>query len=357
MSRREKEPLPAVVRLEASTLCQLNCRACDAWKDSCGTLGKGYLRFSDFRDFIRNNSYIKTIEMSNRGEIFLNPELTQIMKFAFENDIALYANAGVNFNTISDEVLEALVKYQFRSMVISIDGASQEVYSAYRVNGNFDTVIENIRKLNANKRKHESRYPELFWQYILMEHNEDDVVKAKEMAYGLQMKIYFKLTWEPGYIPGNVEMLRRETGFENLSREEVLENEGRQYLSFICCNQLWTSPQINWDGRLLGCCVASWDDFGVNVFETGLEKAIRSKNFAYAKKMLKGEAPALENVGNLPCASCSKYEAMKRTGIYIDDIHSDFKSSCFGQLEQLSGTAFGGENGAINCRESKDGKE
>ena len=46
---------------------------------------------------------------------------------------------------------------------LSIDGASQETYSRYRVNGNFDRVIENIKRLQAYKQKVGSEYPDLTW--------------------------------------------------------------------------------------------------------------------------------------------------------------------------------------------------
>ena len=311
-----KNKLPQTARLEASTLCQLNCKSCYMRKSDCDTMGKGYLKFSDFKNFVRNNNFIKDIELSNNGEMFLNPDLIRILEYAFENDITLHADNGVNFNSASLEVIEALVKYRFRSMTVSIDGASQEIYSVYRVNGDFNAVMENIRKLNEYKQKHNSPFPELVWQYIIMEHNENDIVRAKVMAKELQMKIRFKLTWDSGYIPENADMLRKETGLKYLSREEVLESEGRLY-NYPMCHQLWISPQINWDGRLLGCCGVYADDFGVNVFETGLKEAVNSENYKYAKKLLEGKAGVRENMKNIPCAGCDTYKTMKETGIYI----------------------------------------
>ena len=210
------------------------------------------------------------------------------------------------------------MKYNFKTITFSIDGASQDIYAQYRVNGNFDTVIENIKKLNTYKQKYHSPFPVLKWQFILMEHNENDVIKAKMMAAELQMQIFFKLTWDAGYIPENVEMLKRETGLKYLSREEVFRNEGRIYIQM--CHQLWDSPQINWDGRLLGCSSVSTDDFGVNVFEIGLQNAINSENYKYAKEMLQGKVGVPPNVKNLPCANCEKYKTMVKTGQYISDI-------------------------------------
>jgi hypothetical protein len=71
--------LPKMVRIEASTLCQLNCKDCYMRKSDSGALGKGYLKFSDFKNFIKNNKFVKSIELSNSGEIFLNPDLIHIL--------------------------------------------------------------------------------------------------------------------------------------------------------------------------------------------------------------------------------------------------------------------------------------
>jgi MoaA/NifB/PqqE/SkfB family radical SAM enzyme len=309
--------LPSKVRLEASTICQLKCTACSFQNSNCPGLGRGYLKFSDFKNFVRKNRFIKQIELSNFGEIFLNPELKYILEYAFKNDIALSARNGVNLNSVSDEILEALVKYKFQYILVSIDGASQNIYSQYRVNGNFDIVISNLHKINEYKQKYNSEKPILIWQYVLMEHNENDVIMAKEMAEELKMEISFKLTWAKGYTPKNVEMLRRETGLTYLSREEHAENDKRSPYTYGLCNLLWDEPQINWDGRLLGCCCTR-NDFGINVFKTGLKKGLKSKNYLYAMKMLQGKVSPPPKKYKIPCINCNNYRKMEESGIYLE---------------------------------------
>jgi MoaA/NifB/PqqE/SkfB family radical SAM enzyme len=321
---RKKYQLPTSVSIEASTLCQLNCKSCYMRKNNSGTMGKGYLKFSDFKKFLYNHKFIKNIDLSNSGEIFLNPDLIHIVKYAFENGIGLTANGGVNFNTVSDEVIEALVKYNFKSMTISIDGASKEIYSTYRINGDFDTVIDNIKKLNLMKQKHGSKFPKLTWQYILMEHNENDVIKAKRMAEELNMSIRFKRTWDKGYIPKNVEMLKKETNLKYLTREDEITKEKRPYAAGSLCYQLWNSPQINWDGRLLGCCCVFNDDFGVNVFKIGLKRAVNSKRYKYAKKMIQGKVNPPKSIKNIPCCNCPNYKIMRETGSYLEEPIQNF---------------------------------
>ena len=82
------------------------------------------------------------------------------------------------------------------------------------------------------------------------------------------------------------------------------------------CKQLWKSPQINWDGRLLGCCCNSRYPFNVNVFEVGLEKALSDEMYCDTKKMLLGKIKARENS---PCFNCSTYKKMVKENDFLTE--------------------------------------
>ena len=88
------------------------------------------------------------------------------------------------------------------------------------------------------------------------------------------------------------------------------------YSHYSVCKELWYKPQVNWDGMLLGCCVNTYKNFGVNVFETGLEKAISSDMYANTKKMLQGKIPGIESS---PCFYCRFYQQMVKNNDYITD--------------------------------------
>jgi len=73
------------------------------------------------------------------------------------------------------------------------------------------------------------------------------------------------------------------------------------------CSQLWLTPQVNWDGKLLGCCINRWGDFG-NVFSSSLVSVLRSSRYRYAKKMLLGEVPPDKSI---PCFYCPTYKRLQ----------------------------------------------
>ena len=76
------------------------------------------------------------------------------------------------------------------------------------------------------------------------------------------------------------------------------------------CRQLWLSPQINWDGKVLGCCHNNWQEFGGNAFADGLESSLKnSEKLVYARTMLIGKVPARDDV---PCSRCEFYLRLRR---------------------------------------------
>ena len=94
-------------------------------------IGAGFLSFENFKQIVDDNPWLSQIELSNYGEIFLNPDIRKIIKYGFDNNVELSAHNGVNLNNVREPVFEDLVKYKFRYLNCSIDGASQETYKQY----------------------------------------------------------------------------------------------------------------------------------------------------------------------------------------------------------------------------------
>lgn len=319
----DKDPLPSVnvntreLTIDACGSCQLKCPGCfTTSKGSDPLAGLGYLKFENLKGIIDDNRQIKKVFFVNRGEMFLNPDLLKIMEYCFEKGVEMHSDSGVNLNFVREGILEGLVKYGFKSLLCSIDGASQETYKEYRVGGNFDTVIDNIKEINRFKKKYNTDYPELTWQFIIFGHNEDEIPIAREMARKLDMAFITKLSWNPDLSPiKDRELIEKETGRSELSRGEVLEGSGRHYMRGICYT-LWSGPCINWDGRLLGCCWSDKVDFGGNVFRDGFINVVHGEMISNARDTLMGRSSPMEG---LPCTTCELYRCIEEKGDYLTE--------------------------------------
>ncbi|MFH1150623.1 MAG: SPASM domain-containing protein [Actinomycetota bacterium] len=304
---------PRTIRLDASSICQLKCPSCPnaqrIYEQS--VVGYGYLKESAFRDLLDDNPWISEIELANSGEVFLNPDLLGIMKYAHRKGVILTLNSGTNLNTIRPEVLEGLVKYRVRSMACALDGTCNETYTKYRVNGDFDTVLDNVKTILALKKKYRSRYPLLRWQFIIFGHNEHEIPVARRMAEDLGMEFELRLNCDPGFSPvHNETLVRKELGVAN--REEYRRLKGVDY-AYTACYQLWDAPQVNWDGTMLGCCMNIFTDFG-NVFHEGLLPVLNGEVMGHARAMLSGvEGPSPD----IWCSSCPLYQDLQSSGRWI----------------------------------------
>jgi len=303
---------PVKIRVDASTLCQLECPLCPR-AELEKNLGLGFLKFNDFKNLVDANPRVSDIELSSYGEIFLNPDLLEIIKYAYKKNVKLHADNGVNLNTASEEMLEALVKYKFNSLKCSVDGANQETYSIYRRGGNFGKVIEHIKKINYYKSKYKSKFPLLTWQFIIFGHNTHEIKAARQMAEGLKMLFRLRFSWDDTFSPvKDNDLVRQESGIGVSSRKEYLEKTGNDYVGKIC-TQLWLQPQINFDGKVLGCCVNYRGDFG-NAFQEGLYECLNSEKMSYARQMLLGYKESREDI---PCAACKYYGLRKKRAGWV----------------------------------------
>lgn len=306
---------PACLTIDANASCQLRCPTClTTSREGLPVVGKGYLKLSNLKNLLEANPQITEVYFNNRGEMFLNPEFLSIMEYLFQKNISMTNHSGVNLNTVSEGVLEGLVKYRFRHLLCSIDGATKETYRLYRVGGDFERVIENIRIINRCKQQYGSECPRLTWQFVVFGHNEHEIPLARQMARELNMAFVPKLSWDAEISPiRNREFVLAETGWSATTREEFKSATGKSYLHKNC-HDLWLTPRINWDGMVLGCCWNTSAALGGNAFSDGYVASINSERINYARRMLMGQAAPRQDIA---CSECPMYLTMRDSGSYI----------------------------------------
>lgn len=71
------------IRLELSSICQLKCPVClTALGITNKLVDTPYVSFKKFKDLIDTSPQIKYIETSHQGEVFLNPDLLNIIHYS-----------------------------------------------------------------------------------------------------------------------------------------------------------------------------------------------------------------------------------------------------------------------------------
>jgi hypothetical protein len=132
------------------------------------------------------------------------------------------------------------------------------------------------------------------------------------------MKFVAKLNWDDLYDDPfspvtDHDLIARESGLGVANRAEYKEKFGQRYAQKSFCAQMWTSPQINFDGRVIGCSINHWGDYG-NAFTDGLLKILNNERMQYARRMLLGRAKGRADIA---CTTCKVYQTMTETGTWI----------------------------------------
>ena len=145
---------PLFVSVEPSAVCQLRCPACPVGLRNNEITE---LRHSDRllkKDlWERALSQIKetafVIQFYFQGEPLLNKDLPLMIREA--HDAGLYTIVSTNAQAMTPELANALVAAGLDRIIISMDGLTQESYSAYRVGGSLDQCKAALRWLQEAK--------------------------------------------------------------------------------------------------------------------------------------------------------------------------------------------------------------
>jgi MoaA/NifB/PqqE/SkfB family radical SAM enzyme len=115
----------------------------------------------------------------NYGEPFLNPLTPNLVKKSKNYLLDIEISSNLSIPRLD---CKSIVESGLDTLIVSLDGVSQEIYSKYRRNGNVDVVFGNIRSLVLEKKETGSNRPYIIWQYLVFEHNSHEIELAKIIA-------------------------------------------------------------------------------------------------------------------------------------------------------------------------------
>lgn len=243
---------PFCLFLDPILACQLHCPFC-----GLGERTKAHIDFDGFEEIMHQlgRACIK-LNLYNWGEPTLNKDLPRMIAHATDK-YNIKVKISSNFNLENDEYWREIVRAGLRELVVSLDGASEETYKIYRVGGSFDRVIHNIKVVQDEKKRLKTKFPLVYWQFLVFKHNEHEIEKAREMAKELLMD---------GFHLVSPTMRESEKAEWSSTLPEYSKQVCNQLDDTDCpmCDWPWTSMTINANGSVSACCGVQneKDDFG-----------------------------------------------------------------------------------------------
>lgn len=288
------KPLEFVI-IQPANLCNLHCLFCN---QDVSARPKGVMKLEMFDKLLSLlPSSVREVQLYQSGEPLMNMDLPTMVKKL--NDRGITTSLSSN-GTLPFDRYKKVIEAGLDTIVISFDGATKKSYEIYRVGGNFETVVENLKNMSAIS----GRKTKIVIQFIVMHHNEGEIELMKKLAQevgvdelhlkSVSLNIGCSKILEKDVIANAKNFLPENSKYSRYSlKDNKLINKDRP----LSCPWIFRAT-ILWNGDLVICCADFEGEVLIgNVFEDGgFEKIWRSKKYQQLrKKVLRHELEVCRN--------------------------------------------------------------
>ncbi|MCF8217363.1 MAG: SPASM domain-containing protein [Bacteroidales bacterium] len=288
LSNWTKEPLlwsyPSSFSLEPTNYCNLNCPECPA----------GALEMKRDKGFISPQVYVPVIDqlaehamyliLYFQGEPFLHPQIFDIIQYARSKK--LYVMISTNGHYLDKEKSHQLVNSGLHKLIVSLDGADQEAYEAYRKGGDINKVVQGIENVVEAKKQLNSRKPLIELQFLVLKTNEHQMEEVKRLSKKLNVdrlalktaQIYNFKNGSP-YIPETDKYSRYQ---KNDSGEYEIKMQMKNR-----CYRMWSGCVVTFDGYIVPCCFDKDASYAMgNIRDRSFKDIWKDENYRSFRKQI-----------------------------------------------------------------------
>lgn len=301
--------------IEPTNSCNLECPLCPTsikFKDK----KLKHMSFNEFKNIIDQiKDYALEVYLQNWGESTLNTELIKMIEYANQHNIFMYLSTNFS-KKYTDDYLYRLIKSGLSILHIDLDGIDSEVYSQYRVGGDFNILINNITKIVKIKKELGLTYPIIKTHFMVMKHNEHQVEASNEFARNLGVdehtigNIQVNPATSSCWLPSNSQYVYK-TYVDEVSSMET-------------CNWLYSSMVLNSNGSISPCCIVFDEkaNFG-NVYKQDLKELRNDVYFQSARSVFNNLDQKIHTI----CAECKNMTHSKTLSRVGDTFSIKLKST------------------------------
>lgn len=276
---------PYSLSIEPTTSCNLGCLECPSGQKKFSR-PTGKMNLEMLENIIQQSKkYLWYVTLYFQGEPLLNSNLTEMIGRLKREKIIVGTSTNAHFLTRDNA--KKIIRSKLDRLIISLDGTKAESYEKYRIGGNYDLVVENIKHFLQERKLHKTAYPFVELQFIVFKHNEHQINEIKQLGkdWGVD-KVSIKTAQIYDYEKGNP-LIPTD---EKYSRYKKVKEGTFVIKSKLpdSCKRMWSSAVVTWDGKVVPCCFdkdASYQ-FG-NIGENSIENIWKSKEYnAFRKRIL-----------------------------------------------------------------------
>jgi MoaA/NifB/PqqE/SkfB family radical SAM enzyme len=273
--------------IETSSLCNLRCPFCPTGR-RVANMNSGFLSYKNALRILKEiQPWARHVSLFNWGEPFLNPHLLKIVEAFSRYGITTSVSTNFSIRDLTPEDAMDIVKSGLTSLIISIDGATQDSYGRYRVGGNLQRVLRNMALVVEARALSGGNSPSVVWQFLINKFNEHEIAMAKGLANDMGVSIELKYMdvpegeWQTKFhIEGGQphQLNGKNPGDSRIDNNKIplpaLASAIRLHPSlWVSCMNPFDWMNIHIDGSVRPCCVVTDESFIVgNIFNSGIER-------------------------------------------------------------------------------------
>lgn len=257
------------VHYDITNMCNAACPQCVRTNPATGKtydyIGKQELSYKDFVKispawFIENLDYLYFC--GNYGDPLIAKDLLAILDYIWEIkptlSVKVHSNCSIRDKAWWKKFAQLTCDKKF-TLVASVDGATQETQSLYRVGTNFDKIIENLKNFISYGGNVE-------WRFIVFKHNEHEVETAKKISEKIGCKNFKSYSSNRQFVDGKFEYWSKGKKYtlEKPSYEVGKKFNDRKTIDFDnlisanakidCIANKTRSIFIDFEGNVMPCC-------------------------------------------------------------------------------------------------------
>lgn len=178
----QRMPVLKLMVLETTRRCNLRCIHCAVSEENTlGNYEAGDLPIGLFHKLLPMLEEFKPIvQLSGHGETLLHPNFLEMLEQVA--DAGCTPILQTNGTLLNARFAERIVQLGVDLMVVSIDGASPEVFEKIRRRAKLDKILNNIRLVNQAKQRLNKVTPHLGLEFVAFRQNIHELPEVIRMA-------------------------------------------------------------------------------------------------------------------------------------------------------------------------------
>jgi MoaA/NifB/PqqE/SkfB family radical SAM enzyme len=314
LSRTERTTsMPVTGHIDPAFPCNLECPLCLSEMARRDGYTMPIMKEAELDHILADyGDYLVRIWLSLWGEPLLNKRLPELIAKCKRREIWVLISSNMSV-PLNDAAIEALVKSGLDTVILSIDGATQETYQEYRCGGDLALVLDNVRRLVEAKRRLDLHTPHLYWRYLTFPWNRHEIEMAREMAASLGVD---EFGVEPGVMTPDTHHALTPRKPDEQSRGQQPEisalwqphaDKRRDRHQHFGCDYLYQSISINSNGMVHPCCYVVSPEHAVGHAAEPPDDVRNGPVMRSGRRLLAsftGPRPATDHSGFDPCLSC-----------------------------------------------------